>query len=657
MSTEQTYDNIDTLEGLEAVRHRPGMYVGSVVENEYDSAPNHLVKEGVGNSIDEFLGSHATFVWVSLLADGIITIEDDGRGIPFSFNEKKGMSNLELAATQLHAGAKFAKGEDKAFKFSAGLHGIGLKAICALSEWLKITVWRDGKQATMEFSKGKVLEKLKIIDLPKSEYHRHGTKIEYKQDRSILPNNPRAEHVRQYLTFCAWINAGCKFKLTVGDKDEDLSQPRGLVAMAEHYVGRDHWKVAAPLKISATDEAGNTIETLIVFTDREGDQHLAFVNGGAINQASAPVVAIRGAAAKGVGSAIEATFGKMPDSVTTADMRSGLLTVSKILHVDPAYDSQTKEKLVNVDLNPMINKEVVDAIVTALMADHDTLTYLRNHINLIVKAREAAKAARDKAMGKDVKITTPKSQKAVPLNIYTPPLSVNPKVNQLFMFEGESAAGSLISASKEKDPNTGKLYKEHIGILALRGVMMGTYKVKLAEILARSPQYAMLVDKSGLNPNNRDDLSGLKYNQFVIATDEDSGGMHIASQLLAFFVYHFPEVVRQGRLVRIRTPLFEAERKGLPSVFIYAWEDKEEVLIANGLDPNKAGKSFNMKRSKGLGQLSIKARTTLVSGQKFDVYQHDDPEELHPMLEQIVGNDTDVRKDIMFNIALPEEVD
>lgn len=439
-------------------------------------------------------------------------------------------------------------------------------------------------------------------------------------------------------------------------EQKDLSQPRGLIALAESLVSRKNWKTEQPLRIFTTAPDGSSVETIILFTDRDGDQHHTYINGGMVNQSSAPVVALRAAIAKGIGSAIEAHFGGLPDTVTTADLRSGVVTITKILHVDPAYDSQTKEKMVSTDLNPLISKEVSENVLQTLINDLPTLEYLKKHILLMVKAREAAREAREKALSKEEKTPITKLPTAVSLDIYTPPLSNNPKENQLFLFEGISASGTLIAAAKEKDEK-GRLYKQNIGILALRGVLIGTYRNSLDKILSRSPQYAMLVEKSGLDRNNRDDLSKLKYKQFVIATDEDVGGAFIAAQLIGFFIMHFPEVIRQGKLARIRTPLYEVVAKGKPSLFIYQWEDRDAKIAEAGFDPTKAGKQFDVLRSKGLGALSENARMTLVRDQKFNVYQHDNPEALLQMLELIVGEESMNRKDILFNMVIPEEVD
>ena len=205
----------------------------------------------------------------------------------------------------------------------------------------------------------------------------------------------------------------------------NLSEPRGLFALAERLAGKETWQHEHPIHVTATDPHNkhNTIEALVIFTDRETETHAAFCNSAAISQSSAPVTAIRSAAARGITDALTSTYGKPSDLVSTQDLRSGMLVVTKILHTNPAYDSQTKERLINTDLTPFINAELTPAIAHALLKDHDTLEKVHKHIQLIVRAREAARAAKAKAMaGKEQIDIKPKAGTVVSLDIYTPPL-------------------------------------------------------------------------------------------------------------------------------------------------------------------------------------------------------------------------------------------
>lgn len=656
------YEKLTTLTLREQMRLRPAMWVGNVLSDEYESGKNHLPIEVVGNAMDEHMAGHGKKLIFKIEDRRVITVQDFGRGIPHGISEKTGNSFVVDAASEGSTGGKYAKGDDESpYRIALGLHGYGLKATNFMSEWLRVSSVRAGQKVTAFFEEGL----LKDVKTDKARGEPNGTTVTFKPDEKVFPTpeiNP--DHMRRYLTGLAYLNPGLQieFHVRTGEelKVEDLSQPEGLYALLETLAPRDRWLTTSPLHVSAKDDAGNSIETLLLFTKGEGEIHDAFCNSGAISISSAPVATLRSAIARGVGDAITSTFGKQPEGTKPDDLRNGVVTVTKIMHSNPAYDGQTKTKLVNTDMNPLISTKVSERVVAALMEDMPNLTLIRDHVARIVRAREAARLAREKAMNDEAEEDDKKTAapKLVPLKVYNPPNVDDPSRNQLFMCEGESAAGAIIEAAKARDPATGKIYKTHIGLLALKGVTLSPLEHKLSYILGRSQEYATLVVKSGLNPKNPDDLSKVKFKDFIIATDEDAGGAFIGAQLMTFFIVHFPAVIRAGRLSRIRTPLFEVSVKKQPDRFIYEWDDVHEKLREFGLDPEEAGKKFNVKRNKGLGEMGASSRRFLVANQNLQRIQHPNPEELIPLLELMSASGwAEQRRDILENVALPDVVD
>lgn len=666
------YDDITTLDGITHIRTRPGMYVGDTQSNEFDSAPMNLFREAAGNCGDEFLGGHATTIWVTLHKNGDIQVLDNGRGIPFSWNEKQNRSNLEVALGVPNSGAKYDKGDGKAFKVSIGLNGIGMKAVTALSEVLIGMSFREGKQATAIFRKGFIEQKTHIVDyvnrdLP-SDFPGHGTCIQWRLDQSLLPFKYKVEHIKRYLQEMAYLNAGLKiyfcFPVEVEGhpdaKDEVCyHEPDGIFSLQRKLTASKEVLLEFP-PMEGTDTNDNSYQIALSILEDSSEEYHPFVNGGAIEVASTPVVAMRQAFAHSILKYMTEQY-TLPKKMqkeppTTSDVRSGVCAVIKLLHTDPAFSSQTKTKLISTDISSFLQVDLKEKFLSFFLKNPAKADLIVKRIIAHAEAREAAERARQAALKRSSTGPRVKKEFNLSLNQYTPPLSDEAELNSLYLFEGESASSVLVDAAKEKDPDTGKLYKEHTGILALKGMSLNSLEKSLREAL-QNAEMATLVEVSGLNKDDPSDLSGLNFGKFIIASDEDSGGKHIAILLVTFFATHFPEVIKQGLLYRVHTPLYEIVNTKTKEInFVYADEDLDEKLKDFGFSRDRIHKDFTQKRNKGLGELGHKARLTLVKNPRLQPLQYEEVEKLVALLHIFSGSDyIQTRKDLIFQHGLEVE--
>lgn len=640
------YDTITHLGGLEHIRKRSAMYSGAMTTNEYDSALMNIFREPIANSFDEFMNGHATYIRVFFdQRTNLIRIEDDGRGIPFGMTQIKDefdatrmidIDKLELAVGIKDSGGKYDKGDAKSFKFSLGMNGVGLKATNALSSSFKVTSNRQGQEATIRYAYGAKTQDVTVTstladgmvwdnlsDKEKEAWGKHGTVVEYIADRTLLPFTYEVAHLKRYLHEVAFLNAGLKVELAVRYANEDTDvfeflEPKGTVAFADHLLPKDKSKVISLPPLTAKDENGNTYEIVFRILEGSGETIQPFVNCSLIEQASTPVARVRQAYAQAMAAVIKdhpkpKKYEKL--EIKPEDIRSGLLAVVKFMHQDPQFDSQTKTKMVNTDLSSFISATLPNQIRAFMLTNPDATQFVFNQAVRQAEARLAAQKAREQVLNAG---KTKKTQELnVSLDIYTPPLTHDPSRNRLYMFEGGSASGALIYAAKAIDPSTGKMFKHHVGVLALQGVVLNTLEQTLHRAMLNK-ELATLIQVGGLNPAQQDDTSGLNFNEFIVATDHDMGGDHIATLLFSFFLAHFPAIIEQKRLFRVQTPFFEVTDLKTKEVrFIYAGENKDDAIANMGYDPARVGKDYTLKRNKGLGELSDAGKMTLVQNPRL----------------------------------------
>ena len=658
-----TYNNIEVMKGLEIIRHRPGQFVGDFIENNFNSAPMNILREIVGNSVDEFMSGHCDKITVFHDIDtDLIMVKDNGRGIPFSMNKEEGVSNLQLACGQMYAGAKYNKDqEESAFKFAIGQNGVGLTACNALSSTFKITSIREEGKGVIHYSKGEIVEPFKKTRKLKSDSI--GTSVRWKLDDTILPQKYFLHFLKRYFQQVAYLNAGLTIEFMSRSKDaskgyqKTYREPKGINAYLATRI-KNSTILVDSMSLSGKIEGSYEFDIALALTSASTEDIHPFINGNGIDESSAPVVALR----KGFAKAVKEYLTVVADIpkryfdksgkiiVETSDCRAGMVSIIKMLHIDPAFDSQSKTKLINKDISKFISETVPTQILGYLQKHPDQASKVVAQVLIQADARIASKKARTNVLTHKVK---KHSELNISLDIYTPPLERDPKNNSLYIFEGQSASGSLVKASKAKNPDTNLLYKNNVGILAFKGMALNTLELDISRVL-KNKEFATLVDVSGLNPNNPSDLSKLNFNRFIIACDSDPGGSHISTLILTFFFKHFPKVIEEGKLFRVDTPLFELKNLKTKDLhFIYAEESKEDRIKELGFKLEDLGKAYTLKRNKGLGEMSDKANLTLVENPKLQEFKTNDIKSFLKMFYLFSGKDhIQDRKDLIFAIGL-----
>lgn len=672
----QTYNDIEHKGGLTHLRVRPEMYVGSCQENSYTSALMNLLREVVGNSADEFANGHATDIWIELTQDqNRISVLDNGRGIPFGLTvidnpfvegQKIEIDKLELATSIPNTGAKYQKGEGKAFVFSIGLNGIGVKAVNALSDEFHVSVYRPEGARYLSYRKG--VSDTPICEIPfRYLPHQHesppsapvlmksGTEVCWIPDLTIIPFIYSVSHISRFLKETAYLNAGLRIHFTLIEGDNrsytQLYEPDGIHAFLRDQLGKEKPLMLFDALSETDPNTGNQYEIALAITEGSGESFHPFVNGSSIESVSTPVVALRQSFARALATFVKDHY-TLPKKYTKIDLRpedfrSGLMAIIKILHINPSFDSQTKTKLTNTDIATFIATTLPNAILAQLLSHPTEAARVVSQVLVQAEARIAAQKAREQITKAPKKAC---EDVAVSLNIYTAPLTHDPSINSLYLFEGESASGSLVKAAKARDPLTGKLYKERIGILALKGVVLNTLELDITRAL-KNTELATLIRVSGLNPKDPDDLSGLNFRDFIIATDEDAGGALISTLLITFFLTLFPEIIRQGRLYRVRTPLFELiDLKTRDRKFIYSDEDKDTRISQMGYHPSQVNITYTLKRNKGLGEQSDPCKMTLVENPRLTQILYPDVEEMRKLFLVFSGKDyVQHRRELIFS--------
>lgn len=666
-----SYETIKHLGGLSHVREKPGMYAGDYMGNEYNSALMNMLREVVFNSVDEFLAGYAKKITVKINPEAQeVSVSDDGRGIPFgptiytdpvSKNTYE-VDSLFMATGVANTGGKYDRKDSGNYKFSLGTHGIGLKMVCALSTTFKVTSKRGGKEANISYMKGEVTSKTQTSDL--QEPFTTGTTVLYVRDGSVLaqPFEYNLDHVKRYLHEVVYLNPGLVIEFINVKTNESFvySEPNGIEALLDAEIQSKGIPCIVKYPTMVLEEVqGNKVEVALAFVQGSSESYQPFVNGGRIEQASTPVVALRKALAQTL-SKYTKEYAKLSKkdqavNVTTDDFRSGVVCIIKILHKDPAYDSQTKTKLVNSDVATQIATDIPEVLFTKLVANPVASKQLIDQAILNAQAREAASKARQSILKKAPAI---RQERNISLDIYTPPFSTNPDECRIFLFEGRSASNSLIKAGKAKDPKTGRLFKETNAVLALRGMVLNMQEFETSRAL-KNVELATLIHVVGLNPNDPNDLSNLKFKQIVVASDADAGGAKIFILLTTFFLFHFPKIIELGYLYRVETPRWEVTVPKTGAYHpIYVSEGIEQGLDRLGFDKNDVGKVFDVKTVKGLGELSAKGTLTLVDEPKLVQIQTEDLELMRSAF-QVFNHSNFVkdRKELIFEEGLLSEED
>lgn len=549
----EKYDasKIDKLEGLEAVRKRPGMYIGDPDERGL----HHCVFEVVDNSIDEHLAGYCNKIQVIIHVDGSISVKDDGRGIPVDIHPKFKIPAVELALTNLHAGGKFGQG---VYKYSGGLHGVGAKCVNALSEWFKVEVYRDGKVYSMEFSRGKTTRKLEVI----GKTRQRGTLITFKPDPEIFKETTefKFDILAQRLRELAFLNPGLEIVLIDErtDRSERFYYKNGIEEFVRQLNKGKQVLHTKPIVIKGKRETqieqGTEevyIECVLQYNDGYTEQVLCYANSIPNPDGGTHLTGLRTALTRAINQYAKSA-GLLKDkdpSITGDDVREGLVCVLSVRLPNPRFESQTKVKLVNAEVEGMVSSVVYEGLMNYFEENPTVARKIVEKALFAARARIAARRARE-AVRKSALNSGGLPGKLADCT------ERDPALTELFIVEGDSAGGS---AKQGRD-------RRFQAILPIRGKLINVEKARLDKVLQNMEIRTMIsAIGTGIGDGEGEgsfDISKLRYHKIIIMTDADVDGAHIRTLLLTFFYRQMPELIKRGHIYIAQPPLYQISRRG-----------------------------------------------------------------------------------------------
>ena len=568
-------DQIQILEGLEAVRKRPGMYIGSTSTRGL----HHLVYEIVDNAVDEALAGYCTEIQVFIQKGNSIRVVDNGRGIPTGINHKAGLPAVEVVFTILHAGGKFGGG---GYKVSGGLHGVGASVVNALSEWLEVTIHQNGKKYNQRYERGKVMYPLKEIGTTDHT----GTEVVFQPDKEIFEDTEYDfDTLRQRLREMAFLTKGIKIVLT----DERLEEPK---------VREFHYEGGIKEYVSYLNRHKDPLYDQIIYCEGQRDdiyvevamQHNSSYQEGTYSFVNNITTPEGGTHLTGFRNAITKTFNdyakknkilkEKEGNLSGEDIREGLAAIISIKITEPQFEGQTKQKLGNSEARGAVESVVTEQLTYFLEQNPAVAKIICDKALLAQRARDAARKARDLTRRKTALDGTSLPGKLADCS------DKNPENCEIYIVEGDSAGGSAKTARD----------KATQAILPLRGKILNVEKARLDRILENNEIKAMIT-AFGTGIGEDFNIEKLRYNKIVIMTDADVDGAHIATLMLTFLYRFMPDLIREGHVYLAQPPLYKVEKN--KKVF-YAYDDKElnDILTEIGRDGNN-----KIQRYKGLGEM------------------------------------------------------
>jgi DNA gyrase subunit B len=575
-STNYEAEAIQVLEGLEAVRRRPGMYVGGTDSK----ALHHLIFEVVDNSIDEALAGSATEISVIIHPDESVTVKDNGRGIPVGIHPEKKISALQVVMTVLHAGGKFGGGS---YKVSGGLHGVGVSAVNALSEWCEVTVRRDNNIYFQRYEKGIPQDTVKSVGTYKGD--ETGTSTTFRYDRGIFHEDVtyRFETLAQRFREMAFVTRGVSIKLLDERTGREMTfHFEGGIASFARYVNRNK-EVLHPMIYGEKEIAGINIEFAVQYTDTYSESIYSFANTINTGDGGTHLTGLRAAITRSIND-YGRKSGNLKESdpnFSGEDTREGLTAIISIKHPDPQFESQTKVKLMNTDAQTYTQQVVGETMAAFLDENPSAGKAIIQKCLTSARARDAAKKARDLVIRKSALESMTLPGKLADCS------ERDPAKSEMFIVEGESAGGS---AKQGRD-------RHFQAILPLRGKILNTERARLDRILGNR-EIRSLVSALGTGIGDSFDTKGLRYGKVIIMTDADVDGAHIRTLLLTFFFRYMQPLIEEGHLFIAQPPLY---RLSYRNQIAYAYSDEE----MEALSAKMGGKSkISLSRYKGLGEMN-----------------------------------------------------